>query len=214
MSAVLQVCQIGKLYYFPAEQQDIIFAVGDDGGWLVTPDDWVGQDLETVDIPEGCVDTERGFGLAWRRHHLVGIVGYAIEGEHPFEGSFEETEDGYRLRVDGGLIELKRRVEPEPEPPAESIPSEPESEPAADPPEIRPTPYPAPGLLRVPERITLPSGMRRDLAFCVGIEPWAGDTMRVHWAFGFGELVEVLAGDDATELAAYWDIMSATLPLE
>lgn len=211
--SVTQKCQNGDLYYFPAERQDVIFAVGDDGSWLITPDEWVGQTLEAVDIPEGCVDTERGFGQAWRQHRLVGIVGYAVEGEHPFEGSFEEYEGGYRLRVDGKLVELKRRVEPEPEPPVESFPSESESEPVAEP-ELRPTPYPAPGLLRAPERVTLPSGVRRDLAFCVGIEPWANDTMRVHWAFGYGELVEVVAGDDARELAAYWDMVSAALPLE
>lgn len=98
-----------------------------------------------------------------------------------------------------------------------------------EPPEPPPDPDPPPdlgepiiGMARPPERITLPSGKRRDLAFCVGFGLWERGCIKVEWAYGYkiklhpdgskgiycGESVEFMSGEDAIAFAEYWDSRS------
>lgn len=92
-------------------------------------------------------------------------------------------------------------------------------------PEPPPDPEPPPelgdpivGMARPPERITLPSGRRRDLAFCVGVGPWERGAIKVEWAYGYrlefrpdgtkvycGESVEFMSGEDAQKFLEAWD---------
>jgi len=83
-----------------------------------------------------------------------------------------------------------------------------------------------PSMLRPPDRITLPSGIRRDLSFCIGMTDRDG-VLWVRWAFGYrigyaketdewtvaGTEWETYTGEDAKELKAWWDSSSTKLPL-
>lgn len=97
-----------------------------------------------------------------------------------------------------------------------------EAEPEPPSPEPEPSPVvpgePIIGAARPPELVTLPSGKRRDMAFCVKVDPWELDTIRVWWAYGYkvekrpdgtevicGESVEVMAGEDAKEFLEAWE---------
>ena len=84
-----------------------------------------------------------------------------------------------------------------------------------------------PAMLRPSDCITLPSGARRDMSFCIGMTD-RGDALWVRWAFGYrigynkktdewtvaGTEWEVYTGEDAVQLKAWWDSNSTKLPLQ
>jgi len=84
-----------------------------------------------------------------------------------------------------------------------------------------------PAMLRPSDCITLPSGARRDMSFCIGMTD-RGDALWVRWAFGYrigynkktdewtvaGTEWEVYTGEDAVQLKAWWDANSTKLPLQ
>jgi hypothetical protein len=209
--AAEQPFESGHMWWFSkgSLNKPVIFVRADDGWFGVFMDkgEWATPD----DPRQADFSLQRGFGYTWLQPigpdseiMVSQKLGWATANESSGRGSYALVADNrWELVYNDEVVVLEH-----PEPP-----------PLEPPPDLPEVPPPFPGFSRPPEPITLPSGVRKDLAFLTGIIPLKEGIVRTTWAYGYyitvdrekgtitlrGETIEVYSGEDAAALLVAWD---------
>lgn len=100
-----------SLIWLDHPTRPVILMLHDHELWRGWPDLWQVQPVEPITVPEGYIDTERGFGYLVRQAGLIARIGHAVRREQPYQAEVEELGSGWQLTDSYGRV-LELEVNP------------------------------------------------------------------------------------------------------